>query len=296
VAKHRHKRDTNARRTLRIARVAAPAAVLMTVSAVGLGVLNTDAPNGQDLLAGADRNDSKPPVAAALSQVGPAMERGVPVSRSKNRATQKAEPVNPFARDSKATLKAIRTADTRLWATADLNLWDAPGEEATQVGLISSGSKLLATGREEGERAEIVQDEKTFWVTAQYLADEKPDPGPNLGGACTNGTSVASGVSASIVAVHEAVCANWPQISTYGTLRSDGEHAQGRAVDIMISGPVGWEVAEFLRENYSALGIEYIIYEQKIWSVERSAEGWRGMSNRGSVTANHYDHVHVTVY
>ena len=27
-----------------------------------------------------------------------------------------------------------------------------------------------------------------------------------------------------------------------------------------------------------------------------SGEGWRGMSDRGSTTANHYDHVHVTVY
>ena len=64
----------------------------------------------------------------------------------------------------------------------------------------------------------------------------------------------------------------------------------------MVSGETGWDVANFLRANYSAFGIEYIIYAQNIWSVERSGEGWRGMSDRGSVTANHYDHVHVTVY
>ena len=50
------------------------------------------------------------------------------------------------------------------------------------------------------------------------------------------------------------------------------------------------------RANYAALGIEYIIYSQRIWSVERGGEGWRAMSDRGSATANHYDHVHVTVY
>ena len=64
----------------------------------------------------------------------------------------------------------------------------------------------------------------------------------------------------------------------------------------MVSGETGLGIAEFLRANYSALGIEYIIYSQKIWSVERGGEGWRGMSDRGSTTANHYDHVHVTVY
>jgi hypothetical protein len=30
--------------------------------------------------------------------------------------------------------------------------------------------------------------------------------------------------------------------------------------------------------------------------VQRSAEGWRWMEDRGSTTANHYDHVHATVY
>ena len=73
-------------------------------------------------------------------------------------------------------------------------------------------------------------------------------------------------------------------------------HAEGRAVDVMITGETGWQVADFLRANYAALDIEYIIFSQHIWSVERAGEGWRSMSDRGSITANHYDHVHVTVY
>jgi hypothetical protein len=108
---------------------------------------------------------------------------------------------------------------------------------------------------------------------------------------------VASGVSPSIVAIHNAVCADFPDISVYGTLRGGGgDHPLGKAVDIMVSGSEGRAVAEFLRANYSALGISYLIYEQQIWSVERSGEGWRSMSSRGSATANHYDHVHVSVY
>ena len=42
------------------------------------------------------------------------------------------------------------------------------------------------------------------------------------------------------------------------------------------------------------LGVDYLIYEQRIWTVQRGGEGWRGMSDRGGDTANHYDHVHVT--
>ena len=64
----------------------------------------------------------------------------------------------------------------------------------------------------------------------------------------------------------------------------------------MVSGDRGWQVAEFVRSNYSQFGVSYLIYSQQIWSVDRSGEGWRGMEDRGSTTANHYDHVHVTVY
>ena len=53
---------------------------------------------------------------------------------------------------------------------------------------------------------------------------------------------------------------------------------------------------DFVRANYAELGVSYIIYSQQIWSVDRAGEGWRGMSDRGSTTANHYDHVHVTTY
>ncbi|MGN0064332.1 MAG: SH3 domain-containing protein [Nocardioides sp.] len=269
--------------------MAAPAAMLLTASAVGLGVLTSETPSGQDLLADKARNV---PLTQSITQAQAAEARDVPVSRSQQR-TAKAD---PFARTSQETKAAVRKAKQKLWTTADLNLWDAPDDKATQVGLVDAIEKVLVTGRRSNERAEIVQEGKTFWVTAAYLSEEKPDPGPNLGGACTNGTSVPSGVDPSITKVHAAVCANWPEVTTYGTFRSDGEHGQGRAVDIMISGGTGWEIADFLRENYAALGIEYIIYSQKIWSVERSGEGWRGMSDRGSVTANHYDHVHVTVY
>ena len=103
------------------------------------------------------------------------------------------------------------------------------------------------------------------------------------------------GVSANIVKVHDAVCAAFPEITTYGTFRGDGEHARASPSTSWSAAPRARQVAEFLREHYAELGVSYVIYPQHIWSVERSGEGWRGMSDRGSATANHYDHVHVTV-
>ena len=307
MAKHRHKRETNARSPLaRAALVAAPVAFLTTASAVTLGVVTQDHQPTRDLLAGTS-------AAANLS------ERTAPVSRNGSRsvddvraagrkAARKAERKQARQAERKAERKqerqasataqatsvAVRQADTRLWTTAALNLWTTADDSADKTGVLDAGVKVLVTGREQSGRTEVVVEGKSRWVTSGYLDDEKPMAG--ITGDCTNGSSVPSGVDPDITSVHRAVCARFPEITSYGTFRSDGEHGQGRAIDIMVSGSRGWEVAEYLRANYADLGIEYLIYAQKIWSVDRSGEGWRGMSDRGSVTANHYDHVHVTVY
>jgi hypothetical protein len=78
---------------------------------------------------------------------------------------------------------------------------------------------------------------------------------------------------------------------------SSGFHGEGRALDCMISdSSVGWDLAKWVRANARSLGVMEVIYRQQIWTVQRSSEGWRSMEDRGSPTANHMDHVHVSVY
>ena len=208
------------------------------------------------------------------------------------------------------------------FATAKLNIWKGPQETGPRAeGLIAWGTKVAVTGQVVGHWAEVLLPRNNGngpvvrWVNADYLADKKPKPekvetvsastssssssapAPSVGGVCTNGSSVSSGVSPSVVEIHQAVCASWPEVTSYGTFRADsGDHGSGRAIDIMISGDTGWAIAEFVRANASSFGVSYIIYAQKIWSIDRSGEGWRYMEDRGSTTANHYDHVHVSVY
>lgn len=84
-----------------------------------------------------------------------------------------------------------------------------------------------------------------------------------------------------------------------------GEHPVGRACDFMLSSggampsaiqvENGWAIANWATENASRLGIMYVIYRQQIWDL-RSGGGWRMMSDRGSITQNHYDHVHISVF
>jgi hypothetical protein len=302
VAHHRHKRDTDARPhrfTLPPAKyVAGGLAAMATLASVGTGVL-VAGPESPTLQAASSTS-----AAGSIGTTPPSTtpttvdisDRAPIVSRSGDRIDRVSE-VDKMLRAA-ATAKAVRRADTELWTTAPLNLWTTPEEaSAEKVGLVKAGKKVLVTGREALDRVELVVDGESRWVTAGYLSEDKPEPEPEevgLGGACTNGTSVEG--LANVIAVHEAVCAAFPEITTYGTYRSDGEHSQGLAIDIMVSGEAGWEVAEFVRAHYQELGVNYVMYAQRIWSVDRASEGWRYVEDRGSATANHYDHVHVTTY
>jgi hypothetical protein len=297
VAQHRHKRETPAAsRPSRVPRsvlVSAPLAVVATMSAVTMGVLGAEpvSSDNDNLLASS--------AGQSLANTSALARRGAseaPVSRSQIRTAAKAEAAarKDISVDKQARQLA-KKADDQVWTTVALNLWAGPSEKSEKLGEIAAIKQVSLTGREQAGRTQVVIDGQSRWVTSDYLSADKPQPGPSLGGTCSNGSTISAGRQ-SLYEIHDVVCSNWPEITSYGTWRGDGEHGQGRAIDIMVSGALGWDIANFLRANYSALGIEYIIYSQQIWSVERSGEGWRGMPNRGSVTANHYDHVHVTVY
>lgn len=304
MADRRHKRDTDARRTPRATLVAGPLALVATASVISLGVVLSDAPEPETITARTTAADLQQ--ATGGSGLG---SRDSVLSRSSDRSglttvegatLEKAETKLDRVLAKKAVEKAIAKADTKLWTTAPLNLWTEPGEKAKKVGTVAAERKVLVTGRELYGRDEVVVDGKARWVTRGYLQEEKPETGPATASAsasCTNGSSVPAGVSPNIAAVHRAVCAQFPSITSYGTFRSGGgDHGRGLAVDIMVSGELGWQVAEFVRANAGQLGVSYAIYSQRIWSVERGGEGWRPMSDRGSATANHYDHVHVSTF
>jgi hypothetical protein len=299
VAQHRHKREAPAapkfNRIPRAVLVSAPLAVVATMSAVTMGVLAAEPATSEtdNLLAS---------TAGQSLGSSTALERRtsfdeVPVSRSQIRTAARAESAAREAIKVDRTARRLaRKVDDTVWTTTALDLWDGPAEGAKQFGEIGAIKQVAVTGRRQAGRVQIVIDGQSRWVNADYLSADKPDPEPSLGGACTNGTD-AGGAGPNIQKVWQAVCANWPSITTYGTLRGGGgDHPLGRAVDIMVSGSMGWEVAEFVRANASALGVSYVIHAQNIWSVQRSAEGWRSMADRGSITANHYDHVHVSTY
>jgi hypothetical protein len=179
------------------------------------------------------------------------------------------------------------------------------------VTVLSVGSKVSITSGSVRGWAAVLYDNQRRWVRSEYLSSKKPSiskssissPSATSNGssnaACRSGSSVESGLTADAIRVHRAICARFPQVTAYHGVRADSLpfHPSGRALDAMISNStVGWQIASYVRSNASRLGVSEVIYSQRIWTVQRSSEGWRSMSDRGSATANHYDHVHVTVY
>lgn len=109
------------------------------------------------------------------------------------------------------------------------------------------------------------------------------------------GLSNVGGMTPNAIAVINAVKQQFPAFDgQFGGYRAGdpGDHGTGHAVDIMCSTTEGNEIASFLQANAGALNIKYLIWRQRIWYP---GGPWQGMADRGSPTANHYDHVHVSV-
>ena len=81
-----------------------------------------------------------------------------------------------------------------------------------------------------------------------------------------------------------------PQVLGVGGRAGTSDHPSGLAADFMVDRATGDSLAACAVQNREALGISYVIWEQQI----NFGSGWEAMEDRGGVTANHFDHVHVS--
>ena len=96
--------------------------------------------------------------------------------------------------------------------------------------------------------------------------------------------------------------ANLYGITSFSTYRAGdtGDHGKGLAVDFMVpeSSALGDQIAEYTAANMASRGVSYIIWKQRFYAPFNSIYGpaytWNLMPDRGSITENHYDHVHVS--
>ncbi|MPM63919.1 hypothetical protein SDC9_110803 [bioreactor metagenome] len=171
---------------------------------------------------------------------------------------------------------------------------------------------MSTTGRTSNGWTEVVWQGAARWMSSQYLSSSNPGTSSAIDPASVSSSIISSALPGSVglsglvpsaKKVVNVVETQWPVVGPYYGVRVEpgSDHNDGHAVDCMIpnwSGAnkvVGDQIAAYLQAHASELGISYIIWRQHIWSVARSSEGWRYMADRGSTTANHYDHVHVSV-
>jgi hypothetical protein len=109
------------------------------------------------------------------------------------------------------------------------------------------------------------------------------------------GLANVGGMTPNAIAVINAVKAQFPGSGPFGGYRPGDplDHGTGHAVDIMCSTTEGNTIASFLQGHTGELNIKYLIWRQRIWYPGGS---WKAMADRGSPTANHMDHVHVSVF
>ncbi|NYF97295.1 hypothetical protein [Janibacter cremeus] len=173
-------------------------------------------------------------------------------------------------------------------------------EETEEAGAEGTGTE--GTGTEDTESTQPSAGEQstpepqTSQPTeseSQESATPEPSSGVQTGGYASQAAAIGLGPNAS--AVYSAVRNQFPDITNIGGYRAGdpGDHGSGRAADIMVSGARGDQVAAWLQQNAGSLNIKYVIWKQRIW---RPGSSWSYMEDRGSATANHYDHVHVSVH
>jgi len=194
--------------------------------------------------------------------------------------------------------KLPRSTGTR-YATTTLDVRSRYADRYTLIAEVPRGTALKVTGVVRNGRMQIIYANAVRWVTARYLART------GSAGIPTSWQTVERGLQPNTVRVHRAARSRFPSITTYYGFRRDitPDHPAGRALDVMLpryktsSGrDLGFAVANWARANARTLRIKYVIWDQKIWNIQRDREGWRHMASRGGDSANHKDHVHITVY
>jgi len=164
-------------------------------------------------------------------------------------------------------------------------------EEEIETPEVTEPEEEVAVPEEEIETPEVTAPEEEVDVPEEpeYVEPEEPEyVEPEVI------VSDPAGLSANAAAFRDLVVSMYG-VTAYGLRPGDsGDHGQGLAVDFMV--PVGSElgdaIANFAIANMGSYGISYVIWEQQIygdWSYS-----WVPMEDRGSITENHYDHVHVS--
>ena len=243
--------------------------------------------------------------------------------------TEKPTEVAPSSEVSETVTAAEETPSTEAPVAAETTPAEAPVAETTETtGPVEEEAPQAATPATE-ETAETTPTEapvteapadtrgtstaeettNSDTETSTYQAEQSQTPSrmyaapaaPDYAGLAV-AKSENAGLQPQTAAFKEEI-ANLFGITSFSGYRpgDSGDHGKGLAIDFMVpvSSALGDQIAEYAVQNMASRGINYIIWKQRFYAPYESKYGpaytWNPMPDRGSVTENHYDHVHVSM-
>ena len=214
---------------------------------------------------------------------------------------QTAETSNAVAEEAPQATTPAEKEETQAssQAVSTVEATTTPAEETASETTATSSeeAKEVASSNEATTAVSTYQPEETKPTSTTYAAPAAPDYA---------GLAVAKSENAGLqpqTAAFKEEIANLFGITSFSGYRpgDSGDHGKGLAIDFMVpeSSELGDKIAEYAIQNMASRGISYIIWKQRFYAPFDSKYGpantWNPMPDRGSVTENHYDHVHVSM-
>ncbi|HEU3651422.1 LysM domain-containing protein [Streptococcus pneumoniae] len=197
------------------------------------------------------------------------------------------------------TTRPVEEATPQETTPAEKQETQASPQAASAVEATTTSSEAKEVASSNGATAAVstYQPEETKVISTTYEAPAAPDYA---------GLAVAKSENAGLqpqTAAFKEEIANLFGITSFSGYRpgDSGDHGKGLAIDFMVPerSELGDKIAEYAIQNMASRGISYIIWKQRFYAPFDSKYGpantWNPMPDRGSVTENHYDHVHVSM-
>ena len=195
----------------------------------------------------------------------------------------------PVAEETAATTRPVEEEAPQETTPATETSADTTGTSAAEETATSTATSDTATSTYQAEQSQT--------PSRTYSAPAAPDYAGLAAAKSEN-----AGLQPQTAAFKEEI-ANLFGITSFSGYRpgDSGDHGKGLAIDFMVpvSSALGDQIAEYAVQNMASRGINYIIWKQRFYAPYDSKYGpaytWNPMPDRGSVTENHYDHVHVSM-
>lgn len=233
-------------------------------------------------------------IVTAAEEVAASADTSVPEEQTAQTSSAVAE-----AAPQAMTLAEKQETQARPQAESAVEATTTPVEETAIETTATSAEeeKEVASSSEATPTVSTYQPEDTKTISTTYTAPAAPDYA---------GLAVAKSENAGLqpqTAAFKEEIANLFGITSFSGYRpgDSGDHGKGLAIDFMVPerSELGDKIAEYAIQNMASRGISYIIWKQRFYAPFDSKYGpantWNPMPDRGSVTENHYDHVHVSM-